>query len=367
MRLNPSLPLAVLLLTFPLAAAHAMDWAPDTTRILGDPAFLPYAGQVEGSFSYTYTANLYDFSSGSAGPFKNPQESWDHSNNNFLPELHYGITDDISVFANFGWGNRRASDSYIYDRLVITPVTPPVLPPGYGQYDPGLPYFPGARLVPTKVVTNQRALGAENPVFGATWRAIDQRTAPISLDVSASYSPDIFQARDSGVYQTGSIASGGQRGTLSASINHETRFFTAGAYATFGYNGRHDTAQLGYREVARSGAHPDYEIGLQTEARLLPWLALNSGISARKSVQFDNQYISPFGTTAETYKPGGTISPYAALLFALLDHRMVGELLYQHDIIGDETTSTAYGFTSRYSNQEANLFVARLRFVFGTR
>ena len=35
--------------------ALAADWATDTARILGDPSFLPVAGQVEGVFSYTYS------------------------------------------------------------------------------------------------------------------------------------------------------------------------------------------------------------------------------------------------------------------------------------------------------------------------
>ena len=42
--------------------AHAFDLSPDDARILGDPSFLPTAGQVSGGFSYTYSASLYDVS-----------------------------------------------------------------------------------------------------------------------------------------------------------------------------------------------------------------------------------------------------------------------------------------------------------------
>jgi hypothetical protein len=94
-------------------------------------------------------------------------------------------------------------------------------------------------------------------------------------------------------------------------------------------------------------------------------LALNLGISAQKSLSFGEQYLDPFGATTEHVKPGGTISPYVGLVVPLLDNRIAAEVLYQHDFIGNEKVEDGYGNTAEYYHNGENLFLARLRFVFG--
>jgi hypothetical protein len=341
-------------LSWPVAAvialaagqALAVDWSADTTRILGDPAFLPLAGQVSGSFEYTYAGNTYDFQNDRVN-------SWDKSSNAFLPALQYGLTDNVTLFGQFGWENLRAQDDFVYQRLVFTRN-----PFGVG------PLF---RLVPTHQRDTYFSLGADNPVFGATWRAIDQRFAPVSVDLTASYEPDLFQARDAGSGNTGTVASGGQRGTIEAAVSREMAFLTVRGSATFGYNGRRDVLQDGGFFLDRLGAHPDYAAGVQTEARILPWLALNAGVNAQKSVQFGEQFSAIYGSYGETAKPGGSVSPYADLVVPLLDHRLVAELGYQHDFIGDEKIEEQGVTVGRYFDQESNLFFTRVLFVFGTR
>lgn len=335
--------LAIVLLTLWLHPARAVDWTPDTTRYLGDPAFLPLGGQVFGSFTYSYAVNRYDYTAGPDAPIN----SWNRMENTYLPSVSYGITDDVSVSANLGWGNLRGQDSYIYDRLIFSPP---------------------ARFtaVPTQGHASYLSVGPSNPDFEITWRAIDQRTAPVNVGLTVDYAPDVFPARDPGVDDTGTLAPGGQRGTLEASISRETRFFTARGYVTFGYDGRRDIGQPGGYVVLRTDAHPDYTLGVQTEARLTPWLALNLGVSAQKSAAFDEQSY-PGPGLSESVRPGGAISPYVGLVVPLLDNHLAIEAIYQYDFIGDEKITSAYEDTQKFYNQETNLFVVRLLFVFGVR
>ena len=357
----------------------ALDLSPETSRILGDPSFLPTAGEVSGSFSYTYSADLYDFSSSRALSFPS---SYDRSGTVFLPRLDYGITDDITVFADLGWGNTRTREAYTYNRLVFTPFAAlaklvavalaPSVDTGFRTYSPRAgagsilrnPFqFP--RIVPTASVAHFRALGADNPVFGATWRVIDQRAAPVSVDLTGSYQPDIFQSRASGALQTGTLAAGGQSGTAELAVSRETRALTLRAFGAFTYDGRRNELAVGETADLRSAAHPSYSVGLQTQLRLLPWLAIDSGVTAQQSVQFDRFDISRFGTTSDTIHPAGSISPYAGLLVPLIDRHLVAEAQYQHHFIDNETVQFAGGVQTRAFHQESNLFTARVLFAFG--
>jgi hypothetical protein len=333
------------------SSAWGLDWAPDltadTTRILGDPAYLPLAGQVYGDFSYTYSAQTYDY--------QNNQYpgaivySWNKSGNDFLPHLAYGITDDISVSAALGWGNLRSTDVYTYTEYLF--------PPGGG-----------VTTEPKQARVSYRSLGADNPQFAVTWRAIDQRTAPVNVDLSASYAPNIFVARDASVVNQGTIASGGQFAAFDASVSRETRVFTARGYVTFSYDGSRDVLQgtgLG-RDVdtLRVGAHPEYTIGAQTETRPVPWAAINLGASASKSARFDDQTISPYFLEGSlTHKPGGTVTPYSGIVIPILPNRIAFELLYQHDFTGDEKVQFPYDRIGKYSEQGTNFYTARIRFV----
>jgi hypothetical protein len=334
--------LAVLLLATWLHPAWAMDWTPDTTRYLGDPSFLPLGGQVYGTFTYTYSTNRYDYTAG--GPVA-PVNSWNKQENSYLPSLSYGITDDVSVSADLGWGNIRSQDNYFFKGLFLGPIV---------------------LLSPTQGHLSLLSVGPSNPNFALTWRAIDQRSAPVNVDLRADYAPDIFPAREPGPDSTGTLALGGQSGALEASISRETRFLTARGYIGFGYEGQRDIGQPGGQTVLHLDAHPDFALGLQTQARLTPWLALNLGVEAQQATDF-GQHYSPGPGFSETVRPGGAITPYAGLVVPLLDNHLAVEFLYQHEFIGNETITSAELPTQKYYNLETNLFLARLMFVFGVR
>lgn len=333
--------LALLLIFVMTPPALAADWDADATRNIGAPDFLPYAGELKGSFTYTYSADTYDFDTNQ--PFTFPRSN-DKSTNAFLPDLTYGITDDIAVFADLGWGNSRNSEAYTYNRTIF-----------------GLPI----RVVPTHAHASFRALGADDPSFGATWRAIDERYAPVNIDLSASYQPDIFRARSSGTLQAGSLAAGGQAGSVQAAISRAINLLTLRAYGTFSYAGRrNDSARYG-TEILRSAPHATYAAGLQSAVRLLPFLTLNAGVQAQQAMQYDqfailSQYVSPV-----TIKPSGSISPYVGVVLPIVPQRLFAEFLYQHDFVNNQTQELASGQVQRYYKQQSNEYTARILFTFG--
>ncbi len=337
-----------------LQTAMAQDWQSDVTRYLGAPGYLPFAGQVEGTFTYTYSASTYDFRNSTA-PFPS---DYDRSENSFLPQLAYGITDDISVFANLGFGNARNFEHYTYNRLVITPVPRQTGPFGLSFQPP--PLF---SLVPTPGTQSFHALGANDPAFGATWRAIDQRTATVSLDMTGSYTPDIFHAKVAEYQVNGSVAPGGQSGSLEAAITHDSRILTLRAYGTFAYDGRRNISDGGSQDL-RSAPHAVYAAGLQGEARLLPFLAINAGVGASQAMRFDQPLLSGSIQTTVTIKPSGSISPYAGLVLPIFPQHLVAEFLYQHDFVNDETHIYPYQ-DDHYYKQGENEYIARVLVTFG--
>ncbi len=354
---------AALLLLASASPAFAGDWDLSSVRLLSDPSFLPLAGQVEGVFSYTYENDRYDFINE-----RNPlfPRSYTRDANIFLPELHYGITDDVSVFANLGWSNNRTSESYAYEKLVFDkPAGQPYNPVNpLGRYLSFPPFRP-FHFVRAQAHVDFHSLGAQNPVFGATWRVVDQARAPVNIDLTGSYTPDIFRAREAAVGRTGSIAAGGQSGTVQAAVSREMRILTLRAYAGFSYLGRRNVA-AGLQDFSAS-PHAAYTAGVQSQLRVLPFgIAINAGVNAQQAVRYDrNESYSRFAFVSPyTIEPNGFLSPYAGLAFPILGNHLVGEVLYQHDFI-DNQKSILYGDATRDFHQQANLYTARIFVAFG--
>lgn len=369
-------------------SARAFDWSPDNRRLLGDPAYLPLAGQVAGSFTYARAAGGYDFSTGSFAGTVSPSH-WTSTGNQYLPALSYGITDDVTVSADFGWGDLRSQDSFTYTfpvpagRLPVpagrasasrraAPALPvsalPVtaLPQLTAVVVPLLDPGPAFTEVQSAVHGTYLSSGPEDPEIRATWRAIDQRAAPANLDLTLGYAPDIFPARDPGPQNSGTMAFGGQRATLRAAVSRETRFLTGLAYAALGYNGRRDIGQPGGAGVLRYAPHPDYAFGVQGEARPLPVLAVNFGLGAERTAPFHVQTIAPGVSVPDaTYRPGFTVSPYLGVVVPFLRDHAAVELLYQHDFVADETLDGPNGSSGRRYSQGSDLLAARLLFAFG--
>jgi outer membrane protein OmpA-like peptidoglycan-associated protein len=333
--------LAALLAIAIAPPALAADSGGDAFRILGAPNYLPSAGEVEGSFTYTYQAEPYDLRTNLPNSFPS---SYDRSETILLPSLTYGVTDDISVFASFDWGDYRNDEIYTYRRVIL-----------------GMPI----RRVPTQAHTSFRGLGAGDPSFGATWRAVDQIYAPVNVDLTGYYTPDIFSGRGSGLRETGTFAAGGQSGTVEAAISRDLHLITLRAYGSLTYDGRRNETIDDGTEDLRSGAHAEYGAGFQGEVRLLPYLAVNAGVQADQAMKYDRPILSASGTTPVTFKPNGSLSPYGGVVLPIVPNHLVAELLYQHDFINDQSEVYASGEVQRNYKQGGNEYIARILFRFG--
>jgi outer membrane protein OmpA-like peptidoglycan-associated protein len=357
MTLRCSILIAGLIQLGTAAPALAQEWEASTQRFLGAPGFLPSASQVEGVFTYTYAKDLYDYRPDE--PYGRTQE-YDRSKNEFLPAVTYGLTDDISISADLGWGNARNLENYTYYRFIPAPVRTSGNDGRFGV----IPALSFGTFKLTHAATSYHTLGADNPSFSVIWRAIDQRAAPVNVDITASYSPDIFKSIGAGADQTGSVASGGQSGSVQLAVMRDMRFLTLRGYGTFAYEGRRNESQNGGYDDLRGAAHAAYEVGLQSQARLLPWFAVNAGVSALQAMRYDQAELSAAGEAVTTVKPGASVEPYAGVALSILPHRLVTEFLYEHAFVSDET-HVGVGYEDRYSKQESNAFIARVLFTIG--
>jgi hypothetical protein len=329
-----------LLLAAAASPASADPWELTNDRILGDPSFLPLAGEVEGYFQYSYEARTYHSNDGF------PPESADQSFNTFTPFLSYGVTDRLSAGVQLPFGNERINGSFTTTEFV--PNT-------------NAGFFNFGSFVTVRQRFSERSVGAADPTFQLAWRAIEQGSSPVNLDLMAFYLPNIFQARTS-VGQTGSIASGGQSGGFEAAASREMEALTVRAYAELTLVGpQHLHAEPQVQSVYYGGREV-YAVGLQSETRVVPWLAVNAGVEAAISTNFDQTSGTRNGPGVRVIE-GGQIDPYVGLVIPLLGGRAAGEFLYQHDFIGDQKDRGPAGSTKFYG-QSGNIYLARLLFRF---
>ncbi len=332
--------MAIMMLGVAAGSARAADWEADPTRTLGDPAYLPLAGQVAGYVSVNYLANTYD----DAIYPGSRVNSEDRSAFNVLPYASYGVTDDISISLQIDWESARNQETFI--------TTYPVVRGGKT-----------VRLaVPGRYAT--RSVGAEDPTIGGTWRVADQRRGAVNIDLTVQYAPDIFAARASGADQVGTTASGGQRGTVQVSVSRGMQYFSVDAYAILGYEGRRILREAGDAGEFKAGARPDFTLGAASRIVVLPWLGVLVGLQGMQTAQTDEVTSGPFGSTATTLRPGSTLDPFVGLLVPLVRDRLVWESRYDHEFNAAQKVIGASGTAGRTFDNATNLYTTRLRFVF---
>ncbi|MEI9930838.1 MAG: hypothetical protein WDM89_09885 [Rhizomicrobium sp.] len=145
---------AVFALTTP---ALAQEMESSSARILSDPLYLPLRGQIYGSTEYTYGSATAIHSTRTGARI----DTTNLTSNAITQEFQYGITDDFTL--RFNWG---------YDISDIASRNP----------------VGGSE-------TRRDSSGWNDPQFGLTYRVLDQRDSPLTLDVHADYAPDAFPAK----------------------------------------------------------------------------------------------------------------------------------------------------------------------------
>ncbi len=303
-------------------SARAFDLSADTTRYLADPAFLPLAGQVYGETSFGYRELSEDRTVPGLGTY--PHSSV--RDTLFGQQLAYGITDRISVSATLNFQESRIKDSY-----------------PFGAYD----FY---------------AHGFNNPILGATYRAVQQGDIPVSVDIAASYSPDSFAARATSLANGGTTASGGQAAGMQVLVSREMRSLTVQAYGAATYYGEQNRQVSLDNSTTRFGSSWRYDFGLRSQARLFDGFFVDAG--AGVSGNTDVTVSDPAEQLAYTGSLAPTLSVQLGAGYHLIPNRLVLSAEYDRDYLGEESMVGMAGAAAKWTNQTENLYAVHLRFLF---
>jgi hypothetical protein len=279
---------------FPLTA-FAQDLTPDSTRYLSDPNFLPYAGQIYGYTDYTHT-----WTNGDSFNAANDRTAAFHVNTDTLSQfLSYGIMDDLEVNAaiHYDPDSQRETD-----------------------HENG-------------TQTNVTSSGFSDPSFGLDWRALDERSYPVTLDLFGAYTPNWIDSNSPSPNADGTIARGGDLGTVGAALGYETHQFSVRGAFNANIYGRSDTFDLMNGDTLHTDGYTDYVLSLMTQTRLDPMFSVNAGI--------DHTFAShqnDFNTATDVShlsEPGDTTALHAALNYNLVPDTAVISATYTHDFYGN--------------------------------
>lgn len=289
--------------------AHAFDWTPDTTRYLSDPAFLPGQWQVESLSQYEYS---------------NHNETW--KNLAGAKTEHY-----------FDVGNKLSQSFFLglTDRLRLS---------GSADYSASRSKYNYYGTQPTFESSDH---AFSDPSFGLTYRAIDQRSSPISVDGSLRYTPAV----NSGTGQTEYVEVAVSREMKSATI---LGFVAATHYDSY------STPDVFSATTQSVGSSWLYNVGIDTQLRLSRRCDVNSGFSI--NINANRSYSNAALGNAFLDEHGASFEPYVTLLFQIVPNRAVAGLQYEHDFIGDDHRSGSFNGT--WTDQAENIYTANLRLLF---
>jgi hypothetical protein len=308
------------------AAAQSFDFTPDTTRILSDPAFLPLTGQIYGVTDYTYT-DVHGTSRDFTGAAQFNAREW---SDEIRQTLAYGITDDLTVGANIAYDPFEEHKRELVD---------------------------GGSVI-------HKDSGFADPSFNVTWRAFDQGVQPVNLDLFGSYSPDWITAKTATSSDDGTIARGGQAGTVGVALSHVTRSFTI--YGSFAADlfGRSKVENPTNEAVTETGSHTDFTLALNTQTRFTDRLSLNAGLA---HVWNANAVVFNSGSDmAHLNEPENGNNLRVALNYHLVPNTVVASLTYGHDFQENirNIFPTPEAANDSLRTRDANLYGAKLDYVF---
>ena len=314
------LSLGLALLTLP-ALATAADFTPDPMRILSDPAYLPYRGQIQGITGFAHeraTADVFNY----AGILNH---SYTTSADSLAQTFAYGVTDDFTLRLAEGYAWRSASNS-----------------------STGL---------------SASADGFSNPTLGATWRVLDQRTRAFNWDIAGSFAPNVFNAKGASPTQDGTVARGGTATTLGTAISYETELLTFYAAGHASYLGARDILNANGTTTSYD-SNWQYSVNFDTQTRLNRAFSINAGIVR----QFNRGASGTNDTSLLTFQnnPGDVTSFTAALNYHITPDTLVASLDYRYDSYGNSSSSypTQPTFDTSTRNHDANVLGLTLQYVF---
>jgi len=281
-----------MLIAAPMAVQAQALWS-DALRIPTDPTFLTLRGQLSLDTEYTY-ARVGGTHTGDGPPTTSKASS------NLLSETAaYGVTNDVQI--DLAWAYDFGGDES----------------------------FEGSGGPP--VSHDDR--GVTDPRFGLTWRAVDQRGHPVSVDLAAEYAPDVFAATTSTATTAGSEALGAQEAILRVAVGHQTRAFTiqGAVLATWEGDSRIRDPANGGVSTATSSWTPTAQLNSQLRFSRRFSLNLTAGydFGSRRTVTEDDgvSYVD---------RPSGDERLVAALNYHFIPSVLVGGVDYSHTFFDHE-------------------------------
>jgi hypothetical protein len=283
----------------PTAPAPART-SPDTgqTRIISDPLYLPLRGQVYGVTGYTFDRPTgQNFRNGSeTSTFTADDHSFDQT-------FAYGLTNNVTIRMAFGYGvNERDSTA-----------------------------------MSTGDVTVGNSRGFSDPTFSATYRLLDQPSAPLIFDITGSYSPDVIASTASGGVGEGSIGRGGQNAGLGVAFGRVMDAFTIAGTVGATYVGAQSTTQLASATSTSSDAHWSYAVGLATQTRVTSRVSLDAGVTVGSAASYVVTNIDTLNS--HTYAPPVTRTLNLAFNYQLSPNHVVAAVTYAYSNNTDATNT----------------------------
>lgn len=270
--------------------ALAQDFTPIGDRIVSDPAYLPLHGQFFGDTGYAYDrSDGHEFDAAGTNV-----ESRRHTINLVHQAFAYGLTDDLSF--NVG---------VAYDFSGRTRVS---APGGERTFDQS---------------------GFEDPTFGLTWRAIDERSHPVSLDLFTAYSPDVVSSTTANGSQDASVARGGPEFDVGAALARETRFFTIRGEVTGRYFGVGAQDNLTTGATVRTASYWVPSLGVETQSRLNDRLSVNVG--ADYNFNGDPHVVNSDTGVEHIAQLGDYQDVNVGLNYHFVPNTLVGSVNYRHE------------------------------------
>lgn len=308
-----------------LEAGGAFD--PISSRILSDPLYLPLAGKIYGTTSYTFTRSDGDvFNSGLPGS----SSSFTGDGNVLSQFLAFGATDELSLHARIShaWND--------IDRAFFS----------------------------SGAMSSAHAEGFTNPTFGLTYRLLDQAyQMPVDLDLSLDYTPDLVALQSAGPGRDGTEGAGRDRTDFTLRLGREMRAFTIAGSLTASYLGAQNYVALANNNNFTQESGWTYRLGVDTQTRLTDQWSLDGRISYAfaDDLNGQNQTLAlPFRN-----KTANGLDVGAGVNYALIPGNLVTGLTYDYqDFTNNALNYETLGTTIETRNHDAHVVGVNLRYAF---
>ena len=174
--------------------------------------------------------------------------------------------------------------------------------------------------------------GFQDPTFGATYRLMDPRNQPYSLDLFGHYSPDLVDARTADPTEDATAGRGGDAFDFGAALGHQTRAFTIQGIVKGEYIGRRKIDNRLIGDTTKSSGYWIPSVGVATQTRLSDRFSINAGADYNFN---GNTHVIDEDTGVEhALRQGDFQTVNVALNYHFIPNTLVGSLNYHHTFFG---------------------------------